>query len=92
MAHIDIRRKHSHSLQKAKAAVKKTATAMAEKFDIDSSWSGNTLNFTRPGVNGTIHVSAAEIHVVAELGFLLGMLKPTIEREIREQLDKQFGE
>ena len=91
MPQIDIRRKHSQSLAKAKSAVKKTAAAMSEKFDIDSSWSGNTLNFSRPGVTGAIHLSDGEVHVVAELGFLLGMLKPTIEREIREQLDKQFG-
>lgn len=91
MARIDIRRKHAQSLKKAKSAVKKTAAAMAEKFDIESSWSGNTLNFSRPGVDGAIHVSDGEIHVVAELGFLLGMLKATIEREIVEQLDKQFG-
>lgn len=91
MPQIDIRRKHRHSLNKAKAAVKKTAAAISEKFDIETSWSGNTLNFTRPGVTGAIHISDGEVHVVADLGFLLGMLKPAIEREIRQQLDEQFG-
>ena len=38
-----------------------------------------------------IHVTATEVHVNAELGFLLGMLKPAIEKEIVQQLDKQFG-
>ena len=91
MPKIDIRRAHNYSLHKAKNAVKKTAAAMAEKFDIQSSWSGNTLNFSRSGVSGAIHVNATEIHVVAELGFLLGMLKPAIEREIEERLDHEFG-
>jgi putative polyhydroxyalkanoate system protein len=91
MAKIDIRRKHRHSIQKARAAVDKTAAAIGRKFDIVSEWSGNTLEFSRAGVSGAIHVSATQIHVVADLGFLLGMLKPAIEREIEEQLDKQFG-
>ncbi len=29
-----------------------------------------------------------EIHVTAQLGFLLGMLKPMIEQEIERQLDE----
>jgi putative polyhydroxyalkanoate system protein len=61
-----------------------------EKFDIESSWSGNTLNFSRAGVDGKIRVTADDIHVTAELGFLLGMLKPAIEREIERHLDQHF--
>jgi putative polyhydroxyalkanoate system protein len=91
MPSIDIRRKHGRSLKEAKAAVDKTAAAIGSKFDIDSSWSGNTLTFSRAGVNGVIRVSASEVHVSADLGFLLGMMRPVIEREIEEQLDRQFG-
>jgi putative polyhydroxyalkanoate system protein len=91
MSSIDIRRKHSRSLKQAKAAVDKTAAAIGKKFDIQSEWSGNTLKFSRPGVAGSIRVTAGEVHVSAELGFLLGMLKPAIENEIEQQLDRQFG-
>jgi putative polyhydroxyalkanoate system protein len=90
MSNIDIRRKHPHSLKRAKAAVNETAEAMREKFDIESAWSGNTLKFNRAGVEGRIKVTEDEIHVTAELGFLLGMLKPSIEREIERHLDKHF--
>jgi putative polyhydroxyalkanoate system protein len=91
MSSIDIRRKHHHSLKEAKDVVKDTAQAMGKKFDIKSRWNGNTLNFERPGVSGEIHVSAKEIHVTAELGFLLGMLKPMIEKEIERHLDEGLG-
>ncbi|HZX89002.1 MAG TPA: polyhydroxyalkanoic acid system family protein [Rudaea sp.] len=90
MPSIDIHRKHPHSLKRAKEAVNDTAAAMREKFDIESSWSGNTLNFSRAGVDGKIRVTADDIHVTAELGFLLGMLKPAIEREIERHLDQHF--
>jgi putative polyhydroxyalkanoate system protein len=91
MPSIDIRRKHQLSLKDAKAAVKKTATAIGKKFDIQSNWDGDTLKFERPGARGAIHVGAGEIHVTAELGFLLGALKPMIEQEIRNKLDKELA-
>ena len=91
MPSIDIRRKHPHSLKRAKAAVTDTAAAIKEKFGIDSKWTGNTLNFSRAGVDGRIVVTADHIHVTAELGFLLGMLKPAIESEIERHLDEHFS-
>jgi len=91
MSSIDIRRKHGKSLKQARASVDKAAAAIGSKFDIESRWSGDTLQFSRSGVAGAIHVTPTEVHVTAELGFLLGMLKPAIEKEIAQQLDKQFG-
>ncbi len=91
MPSIDIRRKHKHTLKEAKEAVKKTAQAIGKKFDITSKWNGNTLNFERPGASGEIHVTASEVHVTAELGFMLGMLKPMIEQEIERHLDKELS-
>jgi putative polyhydroxyalkanoate system protein len=87
MPSIDIRRRHHHSLKEAKAAVKKTAVAIGKDFDIHSEWHGDTLHFERPGVSGSIHVTAKEVHVTAQLGFLLGALKPMIEEEIKSHLD-----
>jgi putative polyhydroxyalkanoate system protein len=91
MASIDIRRKHKLTLKEAKDAVKKTAAAIAKKFGIDSQWHGNTLTFERAGANGEIKVTASEIHVTAQLGFLLGTLKPLIEKEIENRLDQELS-
>ena len=91
MARIDIRRKHGSSLKEAKAAVDKTAKAIGKKFDITSTWEGDTLHFQRSGVDGHIEVTKNDVHVRAELGFLFGMMKPMIEEEIGRQLDKNFG-
>jgi putative polyhydroxyalkanoate system protein len=74
---IEIRRKHGQSLRQAEAAVEKTAAAIGKKFDIESEWSGNTLKFSRPvSVRST---SRQPKSTSAELGFLLGMLRPAIE-------------
>ncbi|HEX6834283.1 MAG TPA: polyhydroxyalkanoic acid system family protein [Rudaea sp.] len=91
MATIDIRRKHGLSLKQAKAAVTKTAASIAKKFDVKSEWEGDTLHFTRSGVNGKIAVTDKDVHVRAELGFLMGAMKPMIESEIERVLDENFA-
>ena len=91
MAIIDIRRKHDRSVKDAKAAVERVAKAIAKEYGIAHKWDGNALTFSRTGVAGTISVAKQEVHVHAELGFLMGALKPVIEREIVRQLDDEFG-
>ncbi|HZP67885.1 MAG TPA: polyhydroxyalkanoic acid system family protein [Rudaea sp.] len=91
MSKIDIRRKHGRSVKAAKAAVDKTAASISQKFGVTSEWRGDELHFERSGVNGRIRVTSSEVHVTAELGFLLGALKSTIEREIERQLDENFS-
>ncbi len=91
MATIDIRRKHGQTPKQARALVDKTALAVSKKFGVSHEWEDDTLHFRRSGVDGQIHVTKTEVIVHAELGFLFGAMKPLIEREINEQLDKNFG-
>jgi len=91
MSHIDIRRNHARGLRDARAAVERVAEHLAEKFDVEYGWEGNTMAFSRGGVDGHIAVSAKEIHVTATLGFLLGAIKGPIEREIHQYLDREFS-
>ncbi len=91
MSGIDIR--HSHSLPQAKArkAVEEVAKKLAERFDIEYAWDGDTMNFNRSGVDGKIAMSPKQLHVTAKLGFLLTALKGPIESEIRRVLDEKFS-
>ncbi|HVJ62997.1 MAG TPA: polyhydroxyalkanoic acid system family protein [Tahibacter sp.] len=91
MPSIDIRHAHKKPIKEAKAAVTDVATEIAKKFDLTYGWKGNTLHFERSGVNGKIALEKNEVHVTAELGFLLSMLKPAVETEIRKRLDQHFG-
>jgi putative polyhydroxyalkanoate system protein len=91
MAVIDIRREHGSSIKSAKAAVERVAKAIAKEYGIDHHWSGDKLQFDRSGVKGHIAVAKHELHVRVELGFLMGALKPMIEREIERQLDEHLA-
>jgi putative polyhydroxyalkanoate system protein len=91
MAAIEIRRKHGQSLEDAKAAVERVAKSVAREYGFSHRWDGNTLAFSRAGAKGTIKVLKTEVHIHAELGFLMAALKGVIEGEIVRKLEREFG-
>ena len=64
---------------------------LGAKFAMDSRWEGDTLHFTRSGVDGHIALAPNELHVTAQLGFLLSAMKGPIEQEIRRVLSERFA-
>lgn len=91
MPSIDIKRAHSRPLPEARKAVQRVADHIAKKFDVSCSWDGDTLNFKRSGVDGHIQLSARQVHVTANLGFLLLAIRGSVEREIHRYLEDEFG-
>jgi putative polyhydroxyalkanoate system protein len=91
MATISIARKHALSHKRAKDVAEKIAKDLNKRFDLDYEWEGDHVNFTRPGVTGRMLVGKDKIKLDVQLGFLLTMLKPAIEKEIVAQLDQLIG-
>jgi len=91
MPTISVVRKHALSHKKAKAAAEKVAKELKQRFSLDYAWNGDTVEFERPGVAGTMRVEKDRIALDATLGWLLTPIKPAIEREIATQLDKLVG-
>lgn len=90
MPSIDIHHDHSKTPKQARKAIEDVARKLAERFDIEYDWDGDTLNFMRSGVDGKIRLSPKQLHVTAQLGFLLSTLKGPIESEIRRVLQEKF--
>ena len=88
MADISLKRTHTLGLKGAHAAASKMVDKLGEKFDLTGTWSGNTLNFSRPGVTGVLVVSDHDMKLDVTLGFMLKMMKGPIEQSVHEQLDK----
>ena len=91
MADIDIKRAHNLGLKAARAAADKMADHLGKKFGLEGDWSGNTLNFQRPGVTGSLAIDDKDLRLVVNLGMLLKMMRPSIEGAVNEQLDKLFA-
>ncbi|HTT11973.1 MAG TPA: polyhydroxyalkanoic acid system family protein [Burkholderiaceae bacterium] len=88
MAEINVVRKHRLTVAQAKRIAQKTADDLASEYDLQSEWHGDTLRFSRSGVNGSMAVSAHEIRLDVKLGLLLGAFKRRIERHIEHRLDE----
>jgi putative polyhydroxyalkanoate system protein len=91
MPNIDISRPHSMTVAAAKKSVNRVAKHIAEKFEVDSAWQGDTLVFRRSGVDGQIRVEPKSGRVTVELGFLLLAVRGSVAKEIRRYLDEEFG-
>ncbi|MDX1461023.1 MAG: polyhydroxyalkanoic acid system family protein [Xanthomonadales bacterium] len=91
MSHIDICARHKLDHDAALTAADELAQDLAEKFSVDYGWDDEVIHFERPGVQGQIEVRNETISIQAHLGFLLIMLKPAIEEEIRRYLREHFG-
>lgn len=91
MSGIDIQHPHSLPHDKARKAVEQVAKTLAERFDVEYGWDGDTLNFARSGVDGKIALLPSRLHVTASLGFLLSAMRGPIEAEIRRVLGEKFG-
>lgn len=91
MSAIDIVHAHTLSPTKARKAVEEVAKKLSERFDMQYRWEGDTLHFQRSGVDGHIALAPGQLHVTAQLGFLLSVMKDTVEKEIRRVLDERFS-
>ena len=92
MSDIKIRRSHKLPHDKARQAAEQMAKRLQKEFNLDYEWDGDVLVFERSGVNGELIVAPAHVEMEVKLGFLLKMMKPTIERHINENLDQIFAE
>lgn len=92
MADIELKRSHHLGLKGARTAAEKMADKLGKQFNLSGEWTGNTLHFDRPGVNGKLTVTDHDMHLAVTLGFLLKAMKGPIERAVHEQLDKVLAE
>jgi putative polyhydroxyalkanoate system protein len=88
MADIKVVRKHRLAVAQAKKIAQKTADDLASEYDLTSEWKGDTLHFSRGGVDGSMAVSPTEIRLDVKLGLLLRAFKTKIEQHIEHRLDE----
>jgi putative polyhydroxyalkanoate system protein len=91
VADILIEREHGLSLEQARKIARTWADEAQETFSLECTYAqgegSDTITFTRPGLDGVLHVQAGQFRFEAELGFLLSAFKGRIEAEIAKNLD-----
>ena len=96
MADIHLLRDHHLGLEGARAVAAEWADKAQRKLEMACAFAqtdqGDELQFSRPGVNGTLLVTAEHFELRAELGFLFSAFKEQIEREIAKNLDELLAQ
>lgn len=91
MSDIQARKEHSLSLDEAKQTAQKFADQLKKEYQLESEWQGNTLNFTRSGLNGKLDVTEKDVSLDISLGFMLKAFKGKIQAEIDKKLNTMFA-
>jgi len=91
VADIRIQRAHKLGLPKARKVAWQWAEDAEKRFEmactVIEGKDSDTVEFTRPGVDGRLLVAADRFDLEARLGFLLGAFSKRIEAEIEQNLD-----
>jgi putative polyhydroxyalkanoate system protein len=98
MAEILIQRAHTLGMEKARAVAAQWQKEAEEDWGMDCTYVSNEtnekgethdrLNFERPGASGYLCVTASQLSMKLELGFLMASFKEKIEEKISSNLDK----
>ncbi|RMP59856.1 hypothetical protein ALQ18_03155 [Pseudomonas marginalis pv. marginalis] len=91
MARITVERAHTLGKAGARAKAKKLASKLKERYGLEPSWSGDTLNLKRSGVKGTVLVAEDSLRIEVELGLLMSAMSGTLKSEIEKALDKTLA-
>jgi putative polyhydroxyalkanoate system protein len=87
VADIHFVRKHKLPLADAKKRVQEAADELGQEYDLQSEWDGDTLLFSRSGVQGAMAVTPNEVTLEVKLGFLLRPFKAKFEHHIERNLE-----
>ena len=92
MADIHIHRAHTLGLKGARKVAAQWSEKAQNKLEMACAYAegedGDELQFSRPGVKGTLRVCSDHFELNAQLGFLLSAFKEQIEGEITKNLDE----
>ena len=98
MAEILIQRAHSLGMEKARAVAAQWQKEAESDWGMDCTYVANEtnekgepqdrLNFERTGASGYLCVTANQLSLKLELGFLMASFKDKIEEKITSNLDK----
>ncbi len=90
MTDIQLKWKHPYARDEAKRRIEPSVAETAKSFGLRFQWNGNVCNFEGPA-RGYIVVKDDAVEMAANLGFAARLLKSTIERTIREEIDRALA-
>jgi putative polyhydroxyalkanoate system protein len=93
---IHMQREHTLGLLGARKLVgewiEQAETRLGMSCDYQEGEACDEISFKRPGVTGTVQITADRFVLDAELGFLFSAFKEKIESEVARRMDKMLSQ
>lgn len=91
MGKLQISQSHNCTAEEARQRIDKLNKDLGDKYGLTSKWASDTeAKVERTGAKGSIKVAPNQILVDLDLSFAMSPLKGTIEKRIKEELEKLF--
>ena len=91
MPKLQITQSHSVTAEEAHNRIDQLSKDLSDKYGLSSSWvTPNEAKVERTGAKGTIKILATAINVELDLSFAMTPLRGTIEKRIKDELEKLF--
>jgi putative polyhydroxyalkanoate system protein len=91
MSLIRIERTHRLDHAHIRAEVESLAAELEHKLHGRYHWEGDTLRFSRAGASGQISVHPSSIVIEVKLGLALMPLRASVERTLKDYLDRHLA-
>jgi putative polyhydroxyalkanoate system protein len=89
---IEMSKAHKLDDREAKRRVENLRQELSKRYGLTCAWNGEKrLEFSRTGVKGEVVIQAGQVNVWVELALLLTPLKPQVELQLKEKLEKEFA-
>lgn len=88
MADIVIERSHTMGREGARQAADSIVHQLNDRLQVDYSWHGDELRFTRPGADGRIVVDENLVRIEINLGLMFLPMKGMIQKEVEKYFDQ----
>jgi putative polyhydroxyalkanoate system protein len=91
MPKLQISQSHNLTAAEAHARIDTLSKDLGDKYGLTSKWISDTeAKVERTGAKGTITILANLVNVELDLSFAMTPLKGTIEKRIKEELERLF--
>ena len=88
MANIHLKQTHNKSEPELRKIANDLADKLSSKFQLSSKWNGNTLNFKRSGLHGSLILSETEVCISLKLGIMMSTFAGRIKKELAQALEE----
>ncbi len=91
MANIHLKQTHNKSEPELRKIADELADKLSSKFQLTSKWNGNTLDFKRSGLHGSLILSETEVSISLKLGIMMSTFASTIKKELAQSLKETLS-